>query len=141
MDEEREQGISGVPPIGGSALLVMFAVLCLTVFALLCLSSAQADRRLQEASAQAVYAYDEADQAAETILAQLRAGRIPDSVTALGGQEYQYECPISETQTLQVTVRVNGTAYRVLRWQAVSTLDADTEQGLEVWDGTWDDAD
>ena len=140
MDEERETGISGVPPIGGSALLVMFAVLCLTVFALLCLSSAQADRRLQEASAQAVHAYYEADQAAETVLAQLRTGRIPDGVTVLDGQEYQYECPISETQTLQVVVWVDGTAYRVLRWQAVSTLDEEPKTGLEVWDGTWDDA-
>ena len=42
------------PVVGGSSLLVIFAVLCLTVFALLSLSTVRADVRLSEASAQAV---------------------------------------------------------------------------------------
>ena len=40
-----------LPAIGGSSLLVIFAVLCLTVFALLSLSTVQADNRLSDASA------------------------------------------------------------------------------------------
>ena len=43
-----------VPAIGGSSLLVIFAVLCLTVFALLSLSTVQAGDRLSDASADAV---------------------------------------------------------------------------------------
>ena len=43
MDERRD---SFPPAVGGSSLLVIFAVLCLTVFALLTLSTAAADSRL-----------------------------------------------------------------------------------------------
>ena len=42
------------PAVGGSSLLVIFAVLCLTVFALLGLSTVQAGQRLSNASAEAV---------------------------------------------------------------------------------------
>lgn len=41
------------PTVGGSSLLVIFAVLCLTVFALLSLSTVQADGRLSQTSAEA----------------------------------------------------------------------------------------
>ena len=42
---KRKQSIS-IPAFGGSSLLVIFAVLCLTVFALLSLSTVQAEKRL-----------------------------------------------------------------------------------------------
>ena len=45
------------PAVGGSSLLVIFSVLCLTVFALLSISTVQADRRLALASAETVKAY------------------------------------------------------------------------------------
>ena len=55
------------PPMAGlSALLVIFAVLCLTVFAVLSLSTVRADRRLQEQSVSAVEGWYAADTAAET---------------------------------------------------------------------------
>ena len=38
------------PTVGGSSLLVIFAVLCLTTFTLLALSTAQANKRLSDAS-------------------------------------------------------------------------------------------
>ena len=64
------------PAVGGNSLLVIFAVLCLTVFALLGLSSVQAGGRLSDASAQAVTAYYEADCRAEEILSSLRQGTV-----------------------------------------------------------------
>ena len=42
--------------VGGSSLIMVFAVLCLTVFTLLTLSTVQADRRLSEVTAEAVSA-------------------------------------------------------------------------------------
>lgn len=79
----------------------------------------------------AVYA---ADCQAETILAQLRSGTVPEGVS-VRGDVYSYTCPISDTQTLQVEVRVDESAYTILRWQAVSTADWQAEEDLEVWDG------
>lgn len=131
MDERR----SSPPAVGGSSLLVIFAVLCLTVFALLGLSAVQANGRLSDASAQAVSDYYTADCRAETILARLRAGELPEGVTA-SDSLYTYQCPISETQTLMVEVRLEGTVWTVLRWQAVSIADWENDDTLSVWDGT-----
>lgn len=130
MNKQRGQ----MPMVGGSSLLIIFAVLCLTVFALLGLSTVQANSRLSDISAQAAADYYAADSAAETILARLRAGELPDGVTA-DGDMYAYTCPISETQELRVEVRVNGAGWEILRWQAVSAARESEENYLSLWDG------
>lgn len=79
MNGERKD--SAPPMTGGSSLLVIFSVLCLTVFALLALSTAQADGRLGEAAAEAVKDYYRADTEAQTVLAKLRSGEVPEGVT------------------------------------------------------------
>ena len=62
------------PAVGGISLLVVFAVLCLTIFGLLSLATVQADGRLADASAQAVTDYYAADCEAQAILARLLSG-------------------------------------------------------------------
>ena len=79
-------------------------------------------------------AYYAADCRAEAILADIRAGDVPESVE-MRGDTYSYICPISETQTLAVTVRAEGDNYEILRWQAVSTVDWVSDDSLPVWDG------
>ena len=123
------------PVIGGSSLLVIFSVLCLTVFALLCLSTVQAGTRLSQATARAVSDYYQADCQAEELFARLRAGQLPDGVTK-ENNTYSYCCPISDTQQLQVELRAEGGSWTVLRWQAVSTAEWTTDDALNVWDGT-----
>ncbi len=122
------------PAVGGTSLLVIFAVLCLTVFALLSLSTVRADERLSKASAKAVSDYYAADAAAETILAQIREGKVPEGVT-VSGMRYSYTCPVSETQNLSVEVRFDGTHYSVLRWQTESCREEAIDDRLPVWDG------
>lgn len=125
------------PPIvvGAVSLLTIFAVLCLTVFALLSLSTVQADSRLSDNAAAAISQYYEADCAAETVLAQLRAGEVPDGVTAYDGGVYRYSCPLSDTQTLVVEVALQGQDYTVLRWQTLSTARWEADDSLPVWNG------
>ena len=123
------------PAVGGSSLLVIFAVLCLTIFALLSLSTVQADRRMAEASYQAVQGYYEADTEAELILANLRSGNLPDNVTKKDNL-YSYTCQVSENQALEVEVQITEDSYRVLRWQLVSTTEWEADDGLDVWDGS-----
>lgn len=120
--------------VGGSSLLVIFIVLCLTVFALLSLSSVQADGRLSTASAEAVRAYYNADCEAEEILAQLRLGDVPEEVT-VSGNRYCYECAVTDTQKLVVEAEINGGEYRILRWQTESTLSWQEDDTLQLWDG------
>lgn len=121
------------PMVGGSSLLVIFAVLCLTVFALLSLSTVMADGRLSGASVEAVAEYYEADSQAEEIWARLRNGQIPEQVRQ-EGDIYAYTCPISETQTLWVELRRREDTWTVLRWQAVARAELPEEE-LTVWSG------
>lgn len=81
-----------------SSLLVIFAVLCLTIFALLSLSTGRADGRLTEISAKSVREYYAADTKAEEILAELRNGNLPPEVEK-DGDIYRYTCIVSDTQT------------------------------------------
>ena len=123
------------PAVGGSSLLIIFAVLCLTIFALLSLSTVQADRRMAEASLNASRSYYEADTKAEQILALLRQGELPDGVIK-DNDVYRYRCEVSDVQALEVEVRVNGATYQVLRWQLVSTAEWETDDSLNVWNGS-----
>ena len=128
----KKQRLS-VPVVGGSSLLVIFAVLCMTVFALLSLSTVLADGRLNQASVEAVSVYYTADTQAEEIFARVRQGELPEEVTEKNGI-YTYSCPISENQTLQVELQKTAAGWKVLRWQAVVTAEWE-EDTLNLWDG------
>ena len=140
MDERKENSFAP-PAVGGISLLVVFAVLCLTVFALLSLSTVRADARLADTSAQATENYYAADCAAQEILARLRSGEAPAEATSHGydswhaGTRYTYACPISDTQNLEVEVIVDGTDYEILRWQACYSGEWTETEGLDIWDG------
>jgi len=123
-----------LPAVGGSSLLVIFAVLCLTVFALLSLGTVQADTRLSDASAEAVQAYYAADSAAEAILARLRNGEPAEGVE-VDGSWYSYSCPINDNQSLFVTVQITETEYTILQWQMLPTIQWESDDELVVWDG------
>ena len=123
-----------LPAVGGSSLLVIFAVLCLTVFALLSLGTVQADTRLSDASAEAVQAYYAADSAAEAILARLRNGEPVEGVE-VDGSWYSYSCPINDNQSLFVTVQITETEYTILQWQMLPTIQWESDDELVVWDG------
>ena len=121
------------PAVGSSSLLVAFALLCLTVFALLSLSTVQAEKRLSQSSAQAVENYYRAACQAETIFAQLRAGALPREVTLAQGV-YRYSVPIGEELTLQVELTRVEDLWKVLRWQTLAP-ERELVDGLPVWDG------
>ena len=123
------------PAVGGSSLLVIFAVLCLTIFALLALSTVQAERRMAEASYAAVQGYYEADTMAEKILAQLRTGIVPEGVQK-ENDIYSYQCKVSEVQALAVEVQITGNDYRILRWQLVSTTEWEADENMNLWNGS-----
>ena len=126
------------PAVGGVSLLVAFAVLCLTVFALLALTTVQADTRLADASAKAVTDYYAADCQAQEILARLRNGERPEGVEFSGSGllHAQYVVPISDTQELQVELTLDARGrYTILRWQSVPTGDWEYDDSLTLWDG------
>lgn len=122
------------PGVGLSSLLVIFAVLCLAVFSLLAVSTARADERLSGQYKAAVLGYYQAEREADTLIARLRSGDIPQGISCENGV-YAFRCPISDTQALEVAVRLEGGDYEILRWQTVSVTQWQAEEKLPVWDG------
>ncbi len=108
-----------MPTVGGTSLLVIFAVLCLTTFSVLSIATAEADARGARVSAGAVRSFYDADLEAEEIFSRIRAGEMPEGVT-FDGNIYSYTCKISETQTLFVEIEAKDGTFTVLRWQAAS---------------------
>jgi len=122
------------PAVGGTSLFVIFAILCLTVFSLLAVSTVQAGQRLGDSSEKAIIGYYEADCRAEEILAALRAGEVPAGVSQEKGV-YSYVCEISDRQVLAVSVYLNGENYEILRWQTMSAARWEADESLPVWNG------
>ena len=86
---------------------------------------------------------------AQEILALLRRGKggEPDDVEfEVAGATVSYAVPISDTQELQVEVMLDWMlldmepdshcGYTVLRWQAVPTGAWESDETIDVWDGT-----
>ena len=130
----RKQEAFSPTAVGGSSLLVIFAVLCLTVFALLSLGSVQAERRLADAATQAVTDYYEADLKAEQILARLRAGEQIEGLVETEGS-VEFTIPISGRQSLAVKLVQQGDDWTVRQWRAV-TGETEPEETLNVWKGS-----
>ena len=122
----------GIPLTGGSSLLVIFSVLCLTVFAMLTLSTVRADIRIADASIRSIGEYYQADCAAEEILARLRRGEMPEGVVR-EGNIYAYSCELSDTQALSVVVELTDGEYQIHQWKAVVTAEWSPEEYIQVW--------
>lgn len=123
-----------LPTLGGSTLLVIFAVLCLLTFALLTLSTSLSNRRLSEASLSTTAAYYEADCAAEEIIAALRNGEIPEGIVKTGNT-YSFACPITEKQSLSVVVEERGETWYITQYETVTVDNAAYDETITVWDG------
>jgi hypothetical protein len=122
------------PAVGGSSLLVIFAVLCFAVFALLALSSVQAERREADAAVKSTYDYYDADLRAQEIYALLRNGEKVEGVQEKDGI-YEYQVPVSERQTLVVRVANETGDWEILQWQVVP-VETELDDTLDVWKGT-----
>lgn len=129
---KRKEAFSS-PAVGGSSLLVIFSVLCLTVFALLSLSTVQAEKRLSDKAAQSVSDYYRADLEAEKIYARLRSGETVPGVMETK-EVYRYSCPVSENQTLWVELQKKDETWAILRWQVTARME-ESDDTLPVWDG------
>ncbi len=122
-----------MPLIGVSSLLVIFATLCLVVFALLSVATARSQITFSQNNRNSVSAYYQADARAQQILARLRAGEMPGEVTEQSGK-ITYACAISEGQAL--TVEIEKETYQILRWQVVTTADWESDDRIPVWTGS-----
>ena len=124
-----------LPMVGVSTLLTIFAVLCLTVFALLSVATVQANLRQARSARLAVTVYHAAEANAQQILAHLRAGKEIEGVEREGNR-YRFTRPVGSIhRQLAVEVELDGTDYRIIQWQLQPTGEWTNDEDLPVWDG------
>lgn len=130
--KHRYSAYSPVP--GATSLMVIFCVVCMAIFSVLSLITAQSEKRLSDKSAAAAAAYYAADTQAEIIFAQLRQGEDPGNVRRQG-TVYSYSVPISPHQSLDIQVQKAETSWIVLKWQTFVTQEPQIQETLTLWDG------
>ncbi|MBD5150428.1 MAG: hypothetical protein HDT18_08725 [Oscillibacter sp.] len=138
---KRGGGVSGAV-----SLVMIFCVLCLAVFAVLTLATADRERNLAELTARSAADYYTADCRAVEIVAALRDGdTVPADVEIRhtgseypGGQveEAEFSVPINDGLALDVAVRLRGGNCEILRWQTVYTGEWEIDESMDIWDGT-----
>lgn len=131
-DMKEKRPAIGTP--GSSSLMVIFAVLCIAIFAVLSLSTSLAGKRLAESSAESVYDFYRADCEAEKTLTLLRNGVLPEDVEK-NGDVYTYFVPVSDSRAIQVEVSVSGEEYEIRSWNTVYMADWAADEKIDVWAG------
>ncbi len=111
------------------SLVMIFCALCLCVFAVLTLSTADRERALSDRTAEQAAAYYEADRIAVEQVAALNGADYSD------GERVVFSVPVGETQTLEVEVQQYRGQFKILRWQAVYSGSWTTDDHIEVWSG------
>jgi hypothetical protein len=122
MMEKKEIGI------GSASIVLVFAVLCMTIFAVISLTSSVSGRALAEIEVNLVKSYYQADTLAESILTELfEAEDIPDTINGveiisgwdmdLGVEILSFSCGISEGKELYVVIANRGTEMDILTWR------------------------
>ncbi|MCL2618744.1 MAG: hypothetical protein FWD98_06805 [Defluviitaleaceae bacterium] len=143
-----KSSIGGVN-VGGSSILVIFVLLCLTTFATLAMVSATAIYRLAQGVIQASDAYFEANNRAEEMLANLSyivrtspeaelASRISDA----GAFKDFYGniifiVPIDDVLLIEVELELEDQRLHILSWLMIADYDPDLYgiEILNVWPG------
>ncbi len=140
---KRGGGVSGAV-----SLVMIFCVLCLAVFAVLTIATADREAKLSEMTAQNAADYYEADRQAVEIVAALRDGRtLPVDVeiehvlsTYPDGpvETAAFSLPFGDSQALRVEVMLgdqDGKTCQILRWQTEYTGEWEIDSSMPVWDG------
>ena len=151
---EKQSG--GRANIGTSSLILIFIILCLTIFGLLSLSSAGSDWKLAQKNAQSIKGYYEADSMAVEFTAMVEealagCSQASDDEEYLElvkeklGEFYQEDTGTVGTdiemlygQMLHVEVepdREEERGYRILSWNVYHSVDYDIDRSMPVWTG------
>ena len=125
-------------PVSGAVTLVMiFAVLCMAVFAVLSVSTAEQAMALSELAASQAKNYYAADREAVFKAAALGSGAADvEGVTAdADGGTAAFSEPIDDNQTLEVSLDITDGGVRVRRWETVYTGESAPDDMILLWDG------
>lgn len=128
---------------GAVSLVMIFVVLCMTVFAVLTLSTAVGESRLAQATAEHIQAYYEADARATAIAAQIAASPMVSEIDGVPvaysaseeGTHAAFSVPAGDNQELDIELLLQTPSYAILKWELVYSGDWQADQSIAVWDG------
>lgn len=127
---------------GAVSLVMIFCVLCLAVFAVLTLSTADREAKLAQLTAQNGADYYAADRQAVELLSDLLSDGQTDmavdwsQTTDDEGTVVEFTLPVGEEQSLEVRARLNQNRWEILRWRTVYSGEWAADETIEIWDGT-----
>jgi hypothetical protein len=136
--------------VGSASIVLVFSVLCLTVFTLITFVVAGNEKALVDAELHLVTGYYEADALAEHILAEILTSYVvPDSVMGVdiesrwnsefGVETLFYYCTISDTKALHVELVLRSDSFDIISWRMWDTDEWEFDDSLNLWLGDDDD--
>ena len=132
--------------VGSASIVLIFAVLCLTVFSLITFVVAGNDKNLVDAKVSLVTGYYEADALAQQILADiLAADTLPEATRGVNintrwddelDQETTYFfCYISDIKALYVNLTIHEDSFDIHNWHMYDTDEWEFDDSINVWTG------
>ena len=132
--------------VGSASIVLVFAVLCLTIFSLITFVVAGNDKALVDAKVHLVSGYYEADALAEQILVDiLKADAVPETIRGvdiytewndeLETDTTYFFCSISNIKALYVNIAIRDDSFDILSWRMWDTDEWEFDDSLNVWSG------
>jgi len=132
--------------VGSASIVLVFAVLCLTVFSLITFVVSGNERALVDSKVSLVTGYYVADALAEQIVADiLTSDTIPSSSHGvniytrmdeqLGIETIYFFCYISDIKALYVNLALRGDSFDILSWRMYDTDEWEFDNSINVWLG------
>ena len=157
----RESGRSPTIGVGYASIMIIFVVICLTIFAAMSLRAAQSGESLNKRAGVFSEEYYAADSAAKNTLAQLDELALAAGQSAFFEEEFfaaaaqidgaaavrvregisvSYAVPINDRQELAVSVTFysvpqDSARYDITQWSSRLINDSQSDDALNVWDG------
>lgn len=147
--QQNERKSSGIN-IGSASIIMVFSVLCLTIFAVLTFVTANNEFKLAEKSSNAIKTYYEADTRAVMTEGKIkealaRGAQVEiDGVTVTvedDGYHFKYAETVDENQELQVELCYNGlrsdmpNALETIKWELKNVAEWSPDAEIQLWDG------
>jgi len=132
--------------VGSASIVLVFAVLCLTVFSLITYVVASNDKTLVDNEAQLVIGYFQADALAEHIVAEiLSSDTTPSEIQDVtihseldfytNAEIITFSAPISDTLAIFVRLSLYDDSYNILSWRTYNSAEWQYDVGLNIWPG------
>lgn len=150
--EQNERKSSGIN-IGSASIIMVFSVLCLTIFAVLTFLTANNEYKLAEKSALNMQTYYAADAGAVVTEGKIREviDNNPNPSSAIeeiealdigvtgsiesDGCHFNYAEVMDDDQEIQVELLLQDGNLKILKWELVNVAEWSADGEVHLWDG------